>query len=71
MRDMVSFSLRYWYVLRYINVIGGPSRQESNKEYEIFCQVFCMVKTNKKNLLEVALVGEITHTSMHPSYTTT
>ncbi len=30
-----------------------------------------MVKTNKENLLEVALVGEVTHTSMHPSYTTT
>lgn len=30
-----------------------------------------MVKMNKENLLEVALVGEVTHTSMHPSYTTT
>ncbi len=30
-----------------------------------------MVKTNKENLLEVALIGEVTHTATPPSYTTT
>lgn len=32
--------------------------------------VYTMVKTNRDNLLEVALIGEITHSAVAPSYTT-
>jgi len=32
---------------------------------------FCLVKTNKENLLEIALQGAITHTAVPASYTTT
>jgi len=50
--------------------LSTTAGEESNTIGSICSDALKMVRTNRENLLEVALKGEITHSAVAPSYTT-